>query len=148
MAEPALRLQTAGSLRLRNVSEDAVVLATLQRGAIVIADIGDSLERLAPERLLRRFGQLIKLARIVAVVDHLACDDQLVLVVHGDLHVVARNRLAVLRQQPGVGVRARQLCLAAVLEPAERGLRLRTLRHQRRHLLRNVAAVAAIIPFG
>ena len=89
MAEPALRLQTAGSLRLRNISEDAVVLATLQRGAIVIADIGDSLERLAPERLLRRFGQLIKLARIVAVIDDLARNDELVLVIDSDLDVVA-----------------------------------------------------------
>jgi hypothetical protein len=86
----------------------------------------------------------MELAGVVAVIDDLARDDELVLGVNGDLHVIARHRLAVLRQQPGVGIRPRQLALAAVGKRLEIGRRLRALRHESRHLLRNVAAATIV----
>ena len=86
----------------------------------------------------------MELADVVAVVDHLARDDQLVLVVDRDLHIVARDALTALDQKPGVGIGQRQLRLAARLQPSrDRPARAsawpsapQLLRRDRRRLLR------------
>src|SRR5262245_40656255 len=105
MAEAALRLQTPRSLGLRHISDDAVVLAGLQRRAVVVSDVSNRLQRLCCECLLRSLGHLVKLPGIVAVIDDLARNDELVLVVDSDLDIVPGDGLAVLRQQTGVCVR-------------------------------------------
>src|SRR5256714_586311 len=63
VAEAALRLQTPDALGLRNISHDAIFLAALERCAVVIADVGERLQRLSGECLLRSLGHLIELAR-------------------------------------------------------------------------------------
>ena len=55
----------------------------------------------------------MKLADIAAGVHHFACDNELVFVVDGALHIVARNGLTVLDQKPGVRIGHGQLRLAA-----------------------------------
>src|SRR5262245_5871116 len=96
VADAALRFEPCGSLGLRNVGNDPVLLAVLQRGAVVVAGIGKRRQRLRAKLLLCGLGHLVKLAGIVTVIDDLACHDQLVLVVDRDLHVVASNHLTAL----------------------------------------------------
>ena len=67
-------------------------------------------------------------------------DDDARVSVHGDLDVVARHDLTVLRQQPGIRIRPRQLGLAALLQLRQIGLHLCPLCHQRRDLLRDEVA--------
>ena len=74
------------------------------------------------EFVFRGFGHLMKLAGVVAVIDHIAGDNQLVLVIDGDLDIVARHDLTVLGQQPGIRIASRQLRLAALLQPRQIGL--------------------------
>ena len=112
-AEPPLRRQPPVALRRRDIGGDAVRLAVLQCLAIVIAAVGPHRQRLDPQRLLRRVGHRMQLAGVVAVVDHLARDDQLVLRIDRHLHIVACHRLAALGQQPRIGIGPRQLRLAA-----------------------------------
>ena len=95
--EAALLLQAPRSLGRRDIGANAAFLAFVQRRAIVLAGVGGRLQRLGFQRLFCGFGHLVKLARIVAVVDDLARNDQLVLVINRDLNVVARHHLAVLR---------------------------------------------------
>ncbi|WP_108513332.1 hypothetical protein [Bradyrhizobium algeriense] len=64
----------------------------------------------------------MKLAGVVAVIDNITRHDQLVFVIDGDLDVVARHDLTVLRQQPGIRIGSRQLCLAALLQLRQIGL--------------------------
>src|SRR5712691_10957130 len=115
----------------------------LQFGTAVIALIGQRLQRLDVEGLLCRFGHRMELADIAAIVHHLACDNELVLVVDGDLHIVACNALTVLDQMPGVRIGQRQLRLAAIFQPSKISLRARTLGHQRRDLRADIAAVSS-----
>jgi hypothetical protein len=70
----------------------------------------------APSACLARLCHRVELAAVVAVVDHLAGDNQLVLVVHRDLHVIPGHDLPVLREQSSIGVGARQLAVATVRE--------------------------------
>jgi hypothetical protein len=57
-----------------------------------------------------------ELALVVAGIGQLGIEDELVLVVDAALHVVADQRPAVLAQAPRIGVGARELGLAAVLQ--------------------------------
>ena len=57
----------------------------------------------------------MKLADIAAVVHHFACDNELVLVVNGGLHIVTCDALAVLDQKSGVPMRTGQLRVAVCL---------------------------------
>ena len=144
MADAILCFEPRGSPGLRNVGHDPVLLAGLERVAVVVAGIGESRQRLDAKRVLCGLGYVVKLAAIVAVVDDLARGDQLVLVVDGDLDVVARHHLAVLRQQAGIRIGSRQLRLAALFQSRQIGLQARALGHQGRHLLRDVSA--AVVP--
>lgn len=92
---------------MRNIGHDPVLLAGLERGAIVVAGVGEGRQRLDAKLVLRGFGHAVKLIAIVAVVDDLACRDQLVFVVDGDLNIVAGHHLTVLRQQPGIRIGSR-----------------------------------------
>ena len=65
------------------------------------------------------------------------------LVIDRDLYVIAGEDIAPFRQQPGVRIGGRQLGLAAVLQSIKIGLGFRPLRHQRRELFRNRAAIPA-----
>ncbi|HMA73831.1 MAG TPA: hypothetical protein VKP67_20470 [Xanthobacteraceae bacterium] len=102
VGEAAFRFHLAGPLDGRNVGNDPVVLAGLQRIAVVIAAVGQRRQRRNPKLFLGGLGHLVKLTGVVAVIDDLAPHDELVLVVHRDLDVVAGHHLAPLRQQPGV----------------------------------------------
>src|SRR5918996_4441985 len=64
MREAVLRGETPAALGLRHIGDDAVFLAALQRGAVVISDVGKGLQRLGAKRLLRRPGHLVQLAGI------------------------------------------------------------------------------------
>jgi hypothetical protein len=98
MRKAALRSEAAVALGLRDIGDDILLLAALQRRAVVISRIRDRLQRLHFECFLRRCGHLIQLVRVVAVVDHLAGDNQRVLVVNRNLNVVAGDPLAALAQ--------------------------------------------------
>ena len=67
------------------------------------------------------------------------------LVVDRDLHVVARDGLAALAQEPGIGIRSRHLCLSARLQSIKINLRPRALGHERRNLLPDIRAIPAAI---
>ena len=73
-------------------------------------------ELLRPIRASWALGDHMQLADIATVVHHLASDNELVLVINGDLHIVACNSLAALDQMPGVRIGQRQLRLAAVIQ--------------------------------
>src|SRR4051812_46356439 len=146
VAETALLRKTSSALDLRHISDDAVLLALLQRRAVKVADVRDRRQRLSHQRLLGRIRHLVKLAGVVAVIDDLARDNQLVLAVHRDLNVVPRHALTALRQKPRVRVRPGQLRLAARLQLVETSLRLLAFGHQRRQLLSGVSAVAVATP--
>ena len=85
----------------------------------------------------------MELVDVAAIVHHLARNNQLVLVVHHSLHIVARNTLTALHQKPGVGIGQRQLRLAALVQPRKVGLRARALGHQRRYSLAEIAAISS-----
>ena len=92
----------------------------------------------------------MELTGVVAVVDHLARDNQLVLVVDRDLQVVSGNALTILRQKPRIRIRLRELRLAALIQPVEISLGLCAFGHQRGQLLSDVTAItiaaAPILP--
>ena len=143
MGEAALLFQAPCSSGRRDIGDNAAFLAFLQGRAIVIAGVGDRLQCLHSQSLFCRLGHLVKLARIVAVVDDLARSDELVLGIDRDLDVVAGDDMASLRQKPGVCIGGRQLGLAAVLQSIKIGLGLRPPHHQCRELVRNHAAMPA-----
>lgn len=103
----ALLLQLPRSLGRRDIGDNTAFLAFLQRRPVVIAGVGDRPQRLGSQRLFCGFGHRVKLASIVAVVavvDDLARNNQLVLVIDGDLHVVTCDGMASLRENPGVRI--------------------------------------------
>ena len=102
--EAALLLQLPRSLGRRDIGDNTAFLAFLQRRPVVITGVGDRPQRLGSQRLFCGFGHRVKLASIVAVVDDLARNNQLVLVIDGDLHVVTCDGMASLRENPGVRI--------------------------------------------
>ena len=143
MADAILRFEPRGPLGLRNVGNDPILLAGLERVAVIVAGVGEGCQRLDAKFVLRSFGHVVKLAGIVAVVDDLARRDQLVFIVDGDLNVVACHHLTVLRQQPGIRIGSRQLRLATLFQPRQIGLHGCALGHQCRNLLCDVPAAVA-----
>ena len=95
-AEATHLLEPPVTLRYRHIGFDSVVLARLQFGAAVIALIGQCLQGLGFKDILCRFCHRMKLADIAAVVHHVACDNEIMLVVDGGLHIVACDALTVL----------------------------------------------------
>ena len=110
-AEATHLLEPPVTLRYRHIGFDIVVLARLQFGAAVIALIGQCLQglgfkdifcrfchrmKLADIAAVGRFCHRMKLADIAAVVHHVACDNEIMLVVDGGLHIVACDALTVL----------------------------------------------------
>src|SRR5579863_8921683 len=142
-AEATLILEPPVAGRYRHISGDAIILARLQFETAVIAFIGQRLQRFGIEGLLCGTGHRMQLANIAAVVHHLACDNQIVLVVDGDLHIVACYSLAILDQKPGVRIGQRQLRLTAFFQPGKVGLRARALGHQRRHLGADIPTISS-----
>ena len=59
MGKAALLFQGPRSLRRRDVGDNAAFLAFFQGRAIVIAGVGDRLQRLHSQRLFCRFGHLV-----------------------------------------------------------------------------------------
>ena len=145
MADAILCFEPCSPLGLRNVGHDLILLAGLERVAVVVAGVGQRRQRLDAKFVLRSFCHAVKLAGIVAVVDDLARHDQLVFVVDGDLNIVARHHLTVLRQQPGIRIGSRQLRLATLFQLRQIGLQGRAFGHQGRHLLRDVPAAVASV---
>ncbi len=62
------------------------------------------MQRLGFKGIFCRFCHRMKLADIAAIVHNLAGDNELVLVVNGGLHIVARKGLITLAQKPGVRI--------------------------------------------
>ena len=97
VADALLRFEPASPLGLRNIGHDRVLLAGLERLAIVIAGVGKRGQRLDAEFFLGGFGHGMQLAGVIAVIDDLTRHDELVLVINDDLDVVAGNHLAPFR---------------------------------------------------
>jgi len=130
--EAALLLELPVTLVQRHIGLDAVILASLEVLAIIIAGIGQYLQGLGFENLLGRFCHLVEVACIAAI-DDLAGDDQLVLVVNDALNVVARNGLVALAQKPRVRIGLRHLPLVTGLQFLEIGLGAFTPGHPADH---------------
>ena len=80
------------------------LLAGLDVLDLEIAAVGDDRDPLDAENLLGRLRRPGEQAHIDDLVRHLLFDDQLVLGVHRDLHVVADGNMRVRRHGSAVGV--------------------------------------------
>jgi hypothetical protein len=109
-----LLLELAVAFVRRHVGFDAVILASLEVFAVIIAGIGQYLLGLGFENLLGRFCHLVEVACIAAI-DDLAGDDQLVHVVNDALNVVARDGLVALAEKPRVRIGLGHLPLITAL---------------------------------
>jgi hypothetical protein len=63
VAEAALRRETPRPHGLRHIGDDAIVLTVLQRGAVVVSDVGECLERLGAKCLLGGLRHLVQTDR-------------------------------------------------------------------------------------
>src|SRR4051812_1589643 len=87
----------------------------------------------------------------IAAVDDLAGDNELVHVIDGALHIVARNGLVALAQKSCVRIGLRQLPLIPRVQPIDIRLCTRALGHQRRYFRAKIAAIpltAAVLTVG
>ena len=87
-AEPPSDVDARGH-RLGQRDRDARFLARQNLLAVEVAAIGDGIEVLHFQRRLRPLGHGRKLRPVVTDVGHLMRDDQMMLRIHRDLHVVA-----------------------------------------------------------
>ena len=93
LAELALRLH-AGCCGLGQRHGDAGIVARLDLLAAVVAAIGNGLELVDAENGLGLHGHVGKLCPIRAAIRHLVRNDEMVLGVYRDLHVVADDARA------------------------------------------------------
>src|SRR3979409_2746722 len=68
---------------------DAVLLARQDLPAAEVAAVGDGIEVLRFQCRFRLLGRVRKLRSVGPDIGHLMCDDQMMLGVDGDMHVVA-----------------------------------------------------------
>ena len=115
LAEQA-RPDRGTALRARHVRLDPGLLAGLDVLDLEIAPVGHDRDCLDPENLLCRFGGLRQQTHVHDLVGDLLLDDQLVLGIDRDLHVVAHGNTRVRRHRPAVGVGERDLVLAGALQ--------------------------------
>src|SRR3984893_1944406 len=142
-AEAALLLEHPVALRRRHIGFDAIIFAGLQVGTAIIAGIGQHLQRFGFENLLCRFCHRMEMACIAAV-DALAGDNELVLVVHDALHIVARNGLVALAQKPCVRIGQGQLSLLTRVQSLKVGLGARAPGHQLLYSRPQLIAMASV----
>ena len=110
LAEQA-RSDRRTTLRARHIRVDPGLLAGLDVLDLEITPVGDDRDPLHAENLLCRFGGLCQQTHIHNLVGDLLLDDQLVLGVDRDLHVVAHRNMRVRRHRSAVGVGERDLAL-------------------------------------
>src|SRR5207244_10822200 len=65
VSNAVLCFEPCGPLGLRDVSHDPIILAGLQRAAVVVAGVGERCQRLHAQLLLCGFGHLVTLAGVV-----------------------------------------------------------------------------------
>ena len=94
------------TLWTRHVRVDAGLLAGLDILDLEIASVGHDRDPLDSEKLFCRFGGLGQQTHIHNLVGDLLLDDQLVLRVDGDLHIVADGNMGMRRHRSAVAVRS------------------------------------------
>ena len=104
------------TLRTRDVRVDPGLLAGLDVLDLEIAPISDDRDPLHAENLFCRFGGLCQQTHIHNLVRDLLLDDQLVLGVDRDLHVVAHRNMGMRRHRSAVGVGERDLALPRLVQ--------------------------------
>src|SRR6266851_6606130 len=104
------------TLRTRHVRVDPSLLAGLDVLDLEIAPIGHDRDPLHSENLLCRFGGLCQQTHIHNLVRDLLLDDQLVLYIDGDLHIVAHRNMGMRRHRSAVGVGERDLALPRLVQ--------------------------------
>src|SRR6266404_8570176 len=104
------------TLRTRHARVDPGLLTGLDVLDLEIAPIGHDRDPLHSENLFCRFGGLCQQTHIHNLVRDLLLDDQLVLRVDGDLHVVAHRNMRMRRHRSAVGVGERDLALSSLVQ--------------------------------
>ena len=97
-AESTLGGQPSVAIHRRHIGGNRICLARPQGLAVVVSGISQHCQCLGPKCCLGCHRHCMQLATVIAVIDHMAGNDQLVLVVDGDLSIVSGHRLTALRQ--------------------------------------------------
>ena len=121
--EEAVALGVAGGLRLGDDRYNARALAGQHLVAVVIASVGQHRDLLASACRKSRAFRLMAVKRlrpIAADIGHVMGDDQMVLGIDGDLHIVADNAsaLAAGRHRAGIGIGQERPACRARPQPA------------------------------
>jgi hypothetical protein len=85
---------TAGGYRSGDVRPDACLFTGRYLWPLVVASIGNDLHLLGPDRFTRLLGHARELVSIMAWVEHVVSNDQVVLGVGHGLHVLADDASA------------------------------------------------------
>src|SRR3954447_11663364 len=125
-------------LRSRHVRLHSGFLTGLDILDLEVTLVGDDVDRLDAEDLLRRFGSLGQQPHIEHLVGDLLLDNQFVLGVNGDLRVVADRDTRVGGHRSAVGVGHRDLALPGAVELGQHLLAAVTPTPDRGDLLRQV----------
>src|SRR5438270_2029168 len=104
------------TLRTRYIRLDPGLLAGLDVLDLEITPISHDRDPLDSENLFYRFGGLCQQTHIDNSVRDLLLDDQLVLGIDGDLHVVAHRNMRMRRHRSAVGVGERDLALPGLVQ--------------------------------
>src|SRR5580700_2889881 len=104
------------TLRTRHVRVDPGLLAGLDVLDLEITPIGHDRDPFHSENLFCRFGGLCQQTHIDNLVGDLLLDDQLVLGIDGDLHIVAHRDMRMRRHRSAVGVGERDLALPRLVQ--------------------------------
>ena len=126
------------SLGARHIGLDPGLLAGLDVLDLEVALVGHDRDCLDAENLLRRFGGLRQQTHVDDLVGDLLLDDQLVLGIDRNLHIVAHGNTRVRRHRPAVGIGQRDLVLSGPVQFRQHGLAARAPLADRGDLLGQV----------